>query len=119
VVKQRENERLSKMHPSDPSADALDSIDHIAIEVGDIKETVAWYAQRFQCRIDYQDDTWALLSFANIRLAFVTRGQHRPHIGFKRPDAEQFGLLKSHRDGMRYVYLEDPAGNVVEILAAD
>ena len=41
----------------------------------------------------------ALLSFANIRLALVTQGQHRPHIGFKRPDAEKFGPLKTHRDG--------------------
>jgi catechol 2,3-dioxygenase-like lactoylglutathione lyase family enzyme len=107
------------MQPDNSSANELDSMDHIAIEVNDVKESVAWYADRFRCRIDYQDDTWALISFANIRLAFVTRGQHRPHIGFKRPDAENFGTLKSHRDGTRYVYLEDPANNVVEILAAD
>jgi hypothetical protein len=107
------------MQPDNSSANELDSMDHIAIEVNDVKESVAWYADRFRCRIDYQDDTWALISFANIRLAFVTRGQHRPHIGFKRSDAENFGTLKSHRDGTRYVYLEDPANNVVEILAAD
>jgi catechol 2,3-dioxygenase-like lactoylglutathione lyase family enzyme len=108
------------MTPSPDSAqNPLDEIDHIAVEVNDVKEAVAWYAGHFRCRIDYQDDTWALLSFANIRLAFVSRGEHRPHIGFKRPDAERFGALKTHRDGTRYVYLDDPAGNVVEILAAD
>ena len=107
------------MQLSDSPANTLDSIDHIAIVVNNVKEAVAWYAERFQCRIDYQDDTWALLSFANIRLAFVTQGQHRPHIGFKRPDAESFGPLKPHRDGTRYTYLDDPAGNMVEILAAD
>jgi catechol 2,3-dioxygenase-like lactoylglutathione lyase family enzyme len=106
------------MQPAN-SPSTLESMDHIAIEVNDVKEAVAWYANRFQCRIDYQDETWALLSFANIRLAFVSRGQHRPHIGFKRPDAEIFGPLKPHRDGTRYIYLEDPAGNTVEILAAD
>jgi catechol 2,3-dioxygenase-like lactoylglutathione lyase family enzyme len=110
---------LDSLSPQFDSSKNLDAMDHIAIEVGDVKSTVAWYVERFSCRIDYQDETWALLSFANIRLAFVTRGQHRPHIGFKRPDAERFGLLKTHRDGTRYVYLEDPAENIVEILADD
>jgi catechol 2,3-dioxygenase-like lactoylglutathione lyase family enzyme len=107
------------MPTSLPADSPLDAMDHIAIEVGNVKETVTWYTERFQCGVNYQDDTWALLSFANIRLALVTRGQHRPHIGFKRADAEKFGPLKVHRDGERYVYLEDPAGNVVEFLAAD
>lgn len=107
------------MQLTDSTANTLDSIDHIAVVVGNVKEAVAWYAERFHCRIDYQDETWALLSFANIHLAFVTEGQHRPHIGFKRPDAEKFGPLMPHRDGTRFVYLEDPAGNVVEILATD
>ncbi len=107
------------MQPPNSEIDKLDSMDHIAIEVNDVNEAAAWYAERFQCRIDYRDETWALLSFANIRLALVTRGQHRPHLGFKRSDAEMFGPLKTHRDGTRYIYLEDPAGNVVEFLAAD
>jgi catechol 2,3-dioxygenase-like lactoylglutathione lyase family enzyme len=107
------------MHPSNSANEQLDSMDHIAIEVDDVKSAVAWYAERFQCLVGYQDDTWALLKFANIRLALVKRGQHRPHIGFKRPDAEKYGPLKMHRDGTRYVYLEDTAGNVVEFLAAD
>jgi catechol 2,3-dioxygenase-like lactoylglutathione lyase family enzyme len=92
-------------------------MDHIAIEVKNVKESVEWYVGRFRCRVEYQDETWALLSFGNIRLAFVSHGQHRPHIGFKRPDAENFGELKQHRDGTRYVYIEDPSGNTVEILA--
>jgi catechol 2,3-dioxygenase-like lactoylglutathione lyase family enzyme len=78
---------------------SLDSIDHIAIVVHNVKEAVAWYVERFHCRIDYQDDTWAQVSFANLRLAFVSQGQHRPHIGVKRPDAEKFGPLTPHRDG--------------------
>jgi catechol 2,3-dioxygenase-like lactoylglutathione lyase family enzyme len=107
------------MQSSNPTADRLDSIDHIAIVVNNVKESVAWYAERFPCRIDYQDDTWALLTFANIRLAFVSQGQHRPHIGFKRPDAEKFGPLMPHRDGTRGAHIDDPSGNMVEILAAD
>ena len=107
------------MQANDDAVNSLDAIDHIAIEVHNVREAVAWYAARFQCRIDYQDDTWALLIFANVRLALVTPGQHRPHIGFKRPDAEKFGPLQAHRDGTRGTYFDDPAGNTVEVLAAD
>lgn len=94
----------------------LDAIDHIAISVQDIQQAVDWYVERFRCRVRYQDTTWALLEFGNIKLAMVHQGQHPPHVGFFRPDAERFGDLKLHRDGTRFVYLEDPFGNVVEIL---
>lgn len=107
------------MESAPAELDTLDAMDHIAIEVANVKEAVAWYAERFHCRVKYQDETWALLLFANIRLALVTRGQHRPHIGFRHREAEKFGPLRAHRDGERYVYVEDPAGNVVEFLAAD
>jgi hypothetical protein len=88
----------------------LDAMHHVAIPVTDVQKTVDWYLKNFQ------DETWAMLELANIRLALVSREQHPPHIGFMRPDAEQFGRLRPHRDGTRSVYVEDPAGNCVEIL---
>lgn len=97
----------------------LDSIDHVAVPVTDIKTAVDWYMSTFQCEIQYQDDTWALLGFQNIRLALVIPSQHPAHIGFVSPEAEKFGELKLHRDGTRSCYVADPAGNSVEILAAD
>lgn len=97
----------------------LDSIDHIAIPVTDVSSAVDWYRNTFQCEISYQDDTWALLKFANTRLALVIPEQHPAHIGFVSPEAEKFGQLKLHRDGTRSCYVNDPAGNSVEILAAD
>ncbi len=97
----------------------LDSIDHVAIPVTDIKTAVDWYRATFQCEIKYQDDTWALLGFANIRLALVIPSQHPAHIGFVSPEAEKYGELKLHRDGTRSCYVDDPAGNAVEILAAE
>jgi len=45
--------------------------------------------------------------------------QHSGHIAFVHPEAEKFGPLKPHRDGTRSVYVKDPAGNPVEILAQD
>jgi catechol 2,3-dioxygenase-like lactoylglutathione lyase family enzyme len=97
----------------------LNTIDHIAIPVTEVASSVAWYRDRFKCEVKYQDDTWALLAFANIRLALVIPAQHPAHIGFVTPEAEKFGTLKTHRDGTRSCYLNDPSGNSIEMLAAD
>jgi catechol 2,3-dioxygenase-like lactoylglutathione lyase family enzyme len=95
----------------------LDSLDHVAIPVQDIASAVEWYTRTFRCEVKYRDDTWALLKFANTRLALVIPEQHPAHIGFVSPEAEKFGALKTHRDGTRSCYVRDPAGNSVEILA--
>lgn len=97
----------------------LDSLDHVAIPVEDVALAVEWYRRTFRCEVKYQDATWALLAFANTSLALVIPSQHPAHIGFVSPDAEKFGALKTHRDGTRSCYVNDPAGNSVEILAAD
>ena len=95
----------------------LDSIDHVAISVDSIPKAVEWYRTHLRCRIAYQDDTWAMLEFANARLALVVPHQHPPHVGFVIPDAEKYGDLKRHRDGTRSIYVPDSAGNAVEFLA--
>ncbi|MCA9029491.1 MAG: VOC family protein [Planctomycetaceae bacterium] len=94
----------------------LDSLHHVAIRVNDIAESVQWYRDNFACEIGYQDATWALLNFANTSLALVIAEQHPPHIGFATDKAESVGNLKTHRDGTRSVYIEDPSGNAVELL---
>ena len=96
----------------------LDAIDHVAVPVREVAPVVDWYRKTFNCEVSYQDDTWALLKFANMSLALVVPGQHPPHIGLVSEEAEKFGPLKPHRDGTRSVYISDPAGNSVEILAA-
>lgn len=98
-------------------ADApLDALDHIAVSVRDIARAVAWYRDHFRCDIVYQDETWAMLQFQNVKLALVVPEQHPPHLGFVSPDAARFGKLKQHRDGTRSIYVGDADGNVVEIL---
>jgi catechol 2,3-dioxygenase-like lactoylglutathione lyase family enzyme len=91
-------------------------MDHVAISVGEIAPTLEWYRRTFQCEIIYQDGTWALVQFANIKLALVARSHHPPHLGFVTPQASDFGQLKEHRDGTKSVYVKDPAGNSVELL---
>ncbi|TAH37374.1 MAG: VOC family protein [Planctomycetota bacterium] len=95
---------------------ALDPVDHVAVEVADIGRAVDWYTRSFRCRVLYQDATWAFLEFANLKMALVLPGQHPAHLSLVRADAAAFGPLRTHRDGTRYVYLQDPDGNTVEVM---
>ena len=94
----------------------LDSLHHVACVVEDVADAVQWYRSRFRCRIDFQDDTWALLRFANASLALVTAGDHPAHIGFVTPAALDISPLITHRDGTRSAYVSDPSGNAVELM---
>ena len=96
-----------------------DSVHHVAISVPDIAAAVAWYCKMFRCSIVYQDETWAILQFANVQLALVIPGEHPPHIGFATPGAADFGELRMHRDGTRSVYISDVGGNAIELLDPD
>jgi len=98
------------------NAGKLDRLDHAALRVKDVGEAVAWYTKRFRCEVEYQDATWAMLAFENVRLAFVLQEQHPPHIAIL-GDPAAHGSPKQHRDGTASVYLKDPDGNNVEILA--
>lgn len=94
----------------------LDYIHHIAISVPDIAEGLEWYTSRFDCEVEYVDQTWALLAFANTKLALVLPKQHPSHFALSRSDANKFGELVTHRDGLKSVYLTDAFGNAIEIL---
>lgn len=95
---------------------ALDTLDHVAVSVRDVAESVKWYTTHFKCKVVYQDATWALLEFGNVRLAFVIPEQHPPHIAIL-GDPKAHGEPKTHRDGTSSVYIKDPDGTNVEILA--
>lgn len=97
----------------------LDSVHHVAIVVQDIAQAVDWYRNTFRCEIAYQDETWALLRFANLGLALVVPHQHPGHLGFVTPRAAEFGTLKRHRDGTESIYISDPSGNAVELLSPE
>jgi catechol 2,3-dioxygenase-like lactoylglutathione lyase family enzyme len=86
----------------------MDKLHHVAVVVPDIQQALQWY----------EDASWALLRFGNIDLALVLPGQHPPHIAIERPDASAYGPLRQHRDGTASVYVNDPFGNVIEIMQA-
>ena len=94
----------------------MDKIHHIAIQVDDVKQAVNWYEDKFDIKVNYQDDTWAMLEFDNISLALVVPGQHPPHFAIQDQEAEKFGELSLHRDRTESVYLSDPFDNSIEII---
>ncbi len=94
----------------------LQSLHHVAISVSDISRAIEWYSTHFECELKYQDQTWALLKFANIHLALVLPEEHPPHIALVTDKAEDFGPLTLHRDGTRSIYIHDSEGNHIELM---
>jgi catechol 2,3-dioxygenase-like lactoylglutathione lyase family enzyme len=94
----------------------MDIIDHIALPVQDIKKAVEWYTQQFACVIEYQDETWALLRFANIKLALIHPSQHPLHAAVLCDHPEKYGTVKTHRDGSVSSYFKDLDGNEWEMV---
>ena len=94
----------------------LDIIHHTAIQVKDIANAVTWYTERYACEIEYQDDSWAMLKFANTSLALVLPEQHPYHFAIVTDDLSPYGEALPHRDGTASVYIKDADGNNVEML---
>ena len=94
----------------------LDHIHHFAVQVQSIAKAVAWYQSQLVCEVAYQDESWALLRFANIEFALVLPDQHPPHFAVVRDEIDQFGTVVPHRDGTSSVYVRDLDHNVVEML---
>ena len=93
----------------------MKKIDHIAIQVDNIKQSVAWYPYNFDCKIIHCDDTWAMLQYDNIKLALVVEDEHPFHIAFEVEDRGPIqGVL--HRDGSISRYIDDPSGNKIELV---
>ena len=91
-------------------------LDHIALQVEEPRKAAEWYCENFGAEALYVDDTWAVVEFENIKLAFVMRGQHPPHIAFEVDDFEEGDVVKPHRDGSQSAYKRDPFGNIYELI---
>ena len=92
----------------------LTSVDHIAVESKNIANSVKWYQDQFECKVKHQDETWALLKFANISIALVTPGDHPPHFAVVDPNVASNPKHKLHRDGIAFLYELDPDANTIE-----
>jgi catechol 2,3-dioxygenase-like lactoylglutathione lyase family enzyme len=94
----------------------LDTIHHTAIQVKNIAKAVSWYTKHFKCEIEYQDESWAMLKFANTSIALVLPEQHPYHFAILRDDLSAYGESVLHRDGTRSAYIRDIDGNHLEML---
>jgi len=95
----------------------MGKIDHIALVAEEPTLAANWYEGRFGAEILYCDDTWSLIKFENIKIAFVKKGTHPAHIAFQVENFDGIeGKAKSHRDGSRSVYKSDPWGNIYELI---
>ena len=94
----------------------LDTIHHTTIQVKDIATAVIWYTEHFACEIEYQDDSWAILKFANTSIALVLPEQHPYHFAIIADDLSPYGSATLHRDGTKSVYIKDADGNNIEML---
>ena len=93
------------------------NLDHIAINVKDIDRSIDWYTSKLGAKVDYQDQTWAMLSVGTTRIALTVSEQHPPHIAFNVSDFQDLPpSAKYHRDGSAYVYSKDPDGNTIEYI---
>lgn len=104
-------------------ANANFEMDHVAIPTEDIAKTAAYYIENFGAEVLYQDATWAFLRLGQGKLALVTPTQHPPHVALRvdietlEEAATRVGKpIDKHRDGTQGIYVDDPSGNVIELI---
>ena len=91
-------------------------LDHVALQVKEPALAANWYKEEFGADIIYCDKTWSVVQLDNIKIAFVTKAQHPPHIAFEVEEFNTFGKVKQHRDGSSSIYKRDPWGNTIEYI---
>jgi catechol 2,3-dioxygenase-like lactoylglutathione lyase family enzyme len=98
-------------------------MDHVAIPTRDIPATADYYVRNFGAEILYADKTWAFLRIGQGKLALVTPEQHPAHVALRvdmpalvAAAAKAGKPIDQHRDGTQGIYLNDPAGNVIELI---
>lgn len=94
----------------------MTSIDHIALIVDEPQEAARWYEAEFDAVILYSDETWSMIQFENIKMAFVLRGTHPAHFAIEVAHFKETDKAKPHRDGSQSVYKRDPWGNIFELI---
>jgi catechol 2,3-dioxygenase-like lactoylglutathione lyase family enzyme len=98
-------------------------MDHVAVPTHDVPGSVRFYVEHFGAQVLYQDNTWAFLRLGQGKLALVTPSQHPPHVALRVDEstlqvaAERAGKsIDYHRDGTAGIYVDDPQGNVIELI---
>jgi len=98
-------------------------MDHVAIQTDNVSGSARFYVEHFGAEVLYEDATWAFLKIGQGKLALVTPSQHPPHVAL-RVDETQLEVaatragkpIDRHRDGTTGIYVDDPSGNVIELI---
>jgi catechol 2,3-dioxygenase-like lactoylglutathione lyase family enzyme len=98
-------------------------LDHVAVQTADVAASIEFYVANFGAQVLYADNTWAILKVGPGKLALVTPAQHPPHVALRvdgstlEAAAQKAGVpIDNHRDGTRGIYVDDPDGNVLELI---
>ncbi len=99
--------------------------DHVAQQVPDVADAVAWYSRTVPgCEVLYQDDSWAFLAVNGTKLALIQNQKHPAHVAWRVSEADlerlaaEHGVeVRTHRDGTRSFYLRAPGDNWIEMIA--
>ena len=98
-------------------------MDHVALQTDDIAGLARWYVEQFGAQVLYEDATWAFLKLGQGKLALVSPSQHPPHVALRLSESELEEMaqhagkpIDRHRDGTTGIYINDPHGNVIELI---
>lgn len=98
-------------------------LDHVAVVVKDIAESLEWYKTNLNAQVLYADETWAFLRAGQGKIALVMAHQHPPHVAVRVNEQQLHELasakdttIDKHRDGTQGFYFDDPNGNVIEVI---
>ena len=92
--------------------------DHVALQVKDLNRAVKWYTCNLDAKIEYMDETWALIEIGTTSLALTLASQHPPHVAFQVKSIGDIPCseIKEHRDGSKYAYVRDSEDNTIEFI---
>ena len=94
-------------------------LDHIALNVKDVKASTDWYRVNLNAEVSYEDETWAMLRVGDVAVALTLPNQHPSHVAFELNSMDEFDDsfdIKTHRDGSKYQYITDLDGNTIEYI---
>lgn len=106
-------------------APAAFAFDHVASEVPNVANALAWYQATLpDLQVLYQDESWAFIEAHGTKLALIRAGEHPGHIAWRVAENELERLaqqlnqkIRPHRDGTRSFYIAAPGDQWIEFIS--
>lgn len=95
----------------------FDTVDHITISVANLESSIQWYLSSFKCEVVYRQNTLAILKFSNLKIVLSLPSDQRPHVGYLKQNAAEFGEIMEQSDSCMSTFIADPTGNPVELIS--